>query len=179
MGVLMYAEGLLRTSDATSILFGHGQEEVVTMNELLARIPDLEREADSYERKARALRQIVDGVRALNGDAETVLAPKFLEQNGTLFVARPRDERGPRGRQAVRRVMAEQPDRVWKVIDVKREVLRRGWSPSPKAVEAMVRALYEAGEIELVKYGHYKLARQVAEEAAPLTNLHSREGDGA
>jgi hypothetical protein len=69
--------------------------------DLITRLPDLEREAEEYESRARALRQIVAGVRALNGDAEGITDQRFVEQNGTVFVASPMDDDGPRGRDAV------------------------------------------------------------------------------
>ena len=37
--------------------------------------------------------------------------------------------------------MREDPERSWKVVDLKREMLRRGWAPTPKAVEASVKRL--------------------------------------
>lgn len=128
------------------------------MNELVAQLPDLERQARDLERKAQAIRQIINGVRALNGEAEVILNPTLVEQNGTVFVRGARDRTAPRGRDALRRVMLEEPERTWKVIEIKREVLKRGWSPSPKAVEAMVKKLREAGELVPVSYGHYRLA---------------------
>jgi hypothetical protein len=70
------------------------------MNDLLDQLPQMEREADAYERKAQALRQIIAGIRALNGHAATVARPRYLKQNGTVFVAQPLDEDGPRGRLA-------------------------------------------------------------------------------
>jgi hypothetical protein len=48
--------------------------------------------------------------------------------------------------------------RLWKVIDLKREMLRRGWAPSPKAVEASVKKLRELEKIQPVRYGYYELA---------------------
>jgi hypothetical protein len=38
--------------------------------------------------------------------------------------------------------MREQPDRVWKVVEIKREMLKRGWAPTPKAVEPIKRGSY-------------------------------------
>lgn len=127
-------------------------------SDLIARLPEMEREASEYEEKARALRQIVAGVRALNGQAEGIVEPKFVQQNGTVFVTRPLDENGPRGQQAVLRVMSERPGRVWKVIELKREILGRGWAPSPKSVEANLKRMREVGDVICPRYGYYKLA---------------------
>jgi hypothetical protein len=134
--------------------------------DLIAQLPEMEREAEEYERKAHALRQIIAGVRALNGHPTTLVEPRLVEQNGKIFIARPLDERGPRGRTAVLRVMAEHPARLWKVVDLKQELLRRGWAPTPKAVEASVKRLRQDGKVESPQYGYYQLvARSRANEA--------------
>ena len=126
--------------------------------EFLSRLPEMEREAAEYERRARALRQIIAGVRALNGHAAEVPHPVLVRQNDTIFVAQPLDKNGPRAREAVIRIMEEAPTHEWKVIELKREMLRRGWAPSPKAVEATISRMREAGELESTRYGYYKLA---------------------
>jgi hypothetical protein len=133
--------------------------------DLITRLPDLEREAEEYESRARALRQIVAGVRALNGDAEGITDQRFVEQNGTVFVASPMDDDGPRGRDAVLKVMSQRPNHIWKVIELKRELLRRGWAPSPKAVEANLKRMRELGDVECPRYGYYKLAALGSEDA--------------
>jgi hypothetical protein len=125
--------------------------------DLLSRLPDLEREADEHEARARALRQIIAGVRALNGHAAAIVDPRFVEQNGTVFVARSLQPNGPRGREAVLSVMCERPERIWKVIELKREILGRGWAPTPKAVEAALKRMRNLGEVVCPRYGYYKL----------------------
>lgn len=132
----------------------------VVTSDLVARVPAMEREAAEYETKARALRQIIAGIRALNGDAEGMADLRFLEQNGTVFVARAVSPSGPRGREAVLRVMSERPEHIWRVIELKREILRRGWSPSPKAVEATLKRLRSTGAVLSPRYGFYTLARK-------------------
>jgi hypothetical protein len=133
-------------------------------SELFTRLPDLEREAEEYERKAHALRKIIEGVKALNGDAGAILEPRFVEQNGKVFVAAARDRNGPRGTRAVLAVMSEDPERVWKVVDLKQEILKRGWAPSPKAVEGNVKRLRELGHVIPVQYGYYRLAGASGDE---------------
>jgi hypothetical protein len=127
--------------------------------ELVDQLPDLERQADELERKAEAVRQIIAGVRALNGDAKSILLHKSFESHRTAFVIAPPDREGPRGPAAVLRVMHGDPQRAWKVVELKRELLRRGWAPTPKAVEASVKRLRLSGKVEAVSYGHYRLAR--------------------
>lgn len=136
-------------------------------SELLAKLPELEREADEYERKATALRHIIAGLRALNGDADAILIRKSFESHRTSFEIAPPDQDGPRGPSAVLQVMGEQRSREWKVVELKREMLRRGWAPSPKAVEASVAKLRELGRIESPRYGFYRLAPTRGDEAGP------------
>lgn len=147
-------------------------EEVPVVNQLLADIPDLERQAEEYEAnaekfqaKAAAIRQIIAGINALNGDARHILTRRF-EAHKTLFEMRSPDDGGPRGPKAVLKVMRSDPHRVWKVVEVKREMLRRGWAPTPKAVEASIKRLRESGELLNSGYGYYKLppAQEASEE---------------
>jgi hypothetical protein len=144
-------------------------------------IERLEREADEYERKASAIRQIIEAVRALNGEAESILFRRSFESHRVLFETRPLVVNGPRGRDAVLIVMREDPKRVWKVVDLKREILRRGWAPTPKAVEATIKRLRQDGELESAGYGHYKLRSESLSpaepdsEAAMPPNLHRKE----
>jgi len=111
--------------------------------ELATRLPALELQAD----------QLVRGL--TGGGVET--ERQTFESHRTSFEVGPPDPHGPRGPEAVLHVMHEQPGRLWKVIDLKRELLRRGWAPTPKAVEASVKRLRGAGKVELVSYGHYRL----------------------
>ena len=146
--------------------------------DLVAQLPEMEREAEEYETRARALRQIIAGIRALNGHAVEIEEPRLLEQNGTVFVARPQDERGPRGREAVLRIMSESPGRVWKVIELKREILGRGWAPSPKAVEANLKRMRQMGEVVCPRYGFYRLASDEAKTADEDSGVQSRSALG-
>jgi hypothetical protein len=145
--------------------------------DLASRLPEMESEAAEYEKKARALRQIIAGIRALNGHAEGITEPRFIEQNGTVFVAQALDSHGPRGREAVLRVMSERPGYTWKVIELKREILGRGWSPSPKAVEANLKRIRKTGEVTCPRYGYYKLVPAPTPErnAATPSILHRKE----
>jgi hypothetical protein len=142
-------------------------------SDLLKRLPEMEREAEEHEARARALRQFIAAVHALNGHAQDVSEPRFVEQNGTVFVAGQLDPNGPRGKEAVRRVMGERPARIWKVIELKREILGRGWAPSPKAVEANLKRMRELGDVECPRYGYYRLvAHEGGAEANASTGVH-------
>lgn len=138
----------------------------------LAQLPELERQAEEFERKAHAIRQLIGAVRALNGEAGEILFHKTFESHRTIFEIAPLAKGGPRGPEAVLRVMREKRDNVWKVVELKREMLRRGWAPSPKAVEASVRKLRDLGQVLPAGYGHYRLAPEIepsppAHEARP------------
>jgi hypothetical protein len=142
--------------------------------DLIERIPEMERRAADLERQAHALRQIIAGVRALNGEGEDSWATKSFESHRTMFEIGARTENAPRGPQAVLTVMREAPFREWKVVDLKRVMLRRGWAPSPKAVEASVKRLRLDGQIRSTSYGHYMLATPPSED--PGDGEASNEG---
>jgi hypothetical protein len=138
-------------------------KEESVIRHLATDLPSLERQAVEYEteaeglsQKAQAIRQIIAGIRALNGEAHEILTRRF-DAHKVEFTISPRDENGPRGPKAVLRILREQPDRVWKVVEVKQEMLRRGWAPTPKAVEASIKRLRATGELVPVGYGFYKL----------------------
>lgn len=157
-------------------------EQPLILPESLSDISALERQAKDFEvkaakltQKAAAIRQIIAGVKTLNGDAEAVLLRRSFEAHKTAFETRPLDENGPRGPKAVLTVMRERPDHVWKVVDLKRELLRRGWAPTPKAVEASVKRLRELNEIEGVGYGFYKIPPETADQPDTTT----QEADAA
>ncbi|MCZ7589092.1 MAG: hypothetical protein M5U27_09635 [Gaiella sp.] len=110
-------------------------------SDLVERLPELEREAEDYERKAHAIRQIIEGVRALNGEAHVILAPRPVRSRP------PADT--PRGRAAVVALMSEKaPGWEWDLQEIKLEIVERGWAPSPKAVEIAVKRAWNHGEIE-------------------------------
>jgi hypothetical protein len=146
--------------------------------DLTSQLPEFERALAEHEARAQALRQIIDGIKALNGHAAGITQPRFLKQNGTVFIAQAPDPDGPRGREAVLRVMRERPDHLWKVIELKREILRRGWAPTPKAVEANLKRMRQAGELICPRYGYYQLAPATpGHQAAERTNVHREDGD--
>ena len=144
--------------------------------DLLARIPDLEREAQEYERKAHALRQIIEGVRALNGDASRLFPPPTpVVQSRTVVATRFPREDGPRGREAVRLIVSQRPG-VWKLVDIKREVQRRGWPSSSAAIDTAVGRLQKDGEASWVKKGVYRFVVPALEASAPVSGDNSKGG---
>lgn len=91
---------------------------MVTSEDLLAELEGLECRVVAIEAGVRRLRQ--------NGGSSVASGVRFVDQCGTKYEISPLDPDGPRSREAVRRVMAGDPERVWKVVELKREVLSRG-----------------------------------------------------
>ena len=142
-------------------------------DDLLDRLPELERQAEECERQARALRQIIEGVRALNGDAAHVLGlPSETGRNQYTPAA------GPRGRSAVREIVSERPG-DWKLKAIKSEVRQRGWPSSPEAVDTAVKRMHADGEAVRVGHGIYRfVGRGEADvQADTLINLQRKEGE--
>lgn len=119
-------------------------------SELATRLPELEVEAESLERRARALRQIVEGIKALNGDASAILFGP-VEENAPKVDEEP----GPVGKEAVRLIVATRPG-VWKVSAIRDEARRRGYSISAMGVEKAVRRMVDSGEATKAGYGLYR-----------------------
>jgi hypothetical protein len=137
------------------------------MNDLTDRLPEWERQAQEYERKARALRQIIDGVRALNGEAAHLLRISGAAATPTplapaVLVSMHGD--GPRGRQAIRIIASEMPG-VWKVSELKDEIHRRGWPDPGTGAEAALKRLVSSGEAERVAHGAYRIGREQVDPA--------------
>jgi hypothetical protein len=135
--------------------------------DLVERVPEWEREAETYEQKARALRQMIDAVRVLNGDAARLFAvPVAVAESGTRTNQYAPDE-GPRGRDAVRRIVSERPG-IWRVADIKSEVRRRGWPSSGAAIETAIKRLNSDGEAVWVGRGAYRFGHEPgADETEP------------
>lgn len=135
----------------------------------LARLIPLFRDQlrDAEERAQRALaevehlRQVIGGLEGLSGGAPRQVTLPFLV---SPEAAEPEDD-GPRGQEAVRRVMLAAPDRVWPLNQITREIIRRGWiNPDAKVPTAAIRAATQrlaAAELaEKVDPGHYRLTEK-------------------
>jgi hypothetical protein len=142
-------------------------------SDLLDRLPQWELEADALEAKARALRQMVEAVRVLNGDAARLFDQ--IHSNGLrTYPGEPK----PRGREAVRRIVSERPG-IWRVQEIKQQVKDRGWPSSPSAIETAVKRLSLDGEAKWVSRGVYQfgLDEPRAFEPATPTDLQRWEGE--
>jgi hypothetical protein len=109
--------------------------------------------------RVTALRQVVEGLRALNR-LERQPAREQL-----VFQATPPTPNGsaadtPRGREAVRRVLSEDT-RDWRMTDLVAEIVRRGWiDPGARQPAAAIRVaakrLADDGEAVKVRPGVYR-----------------------
>jgi hypothetical protein len=132
------------------------------MNDLFRSLPalesqleDAEREAQDAQRRADALRKIIEGVRALHGEAGQMALAVPLS-------ADPED--GPRGREAIRLIVTERPG-IWTIPELSEEMRRRGWFSTRKAVEVAVHRLIASGEAERMRTGVFRFPPEVIEEA--------------
>lgn len=100
-----------------------------------------------------ALRQIIEGVRALNGEAGRLfgLTPKPVAVTTNRYST----DQGPRGREAVRKIAAERPG-VWKVSEMKAAIIERGWPDPGTGTEAAMKRLAASGEATKVGQGLYR-----------------------
>ena len=139
--------------------------------DLLSRIPEWEREAEVFEQKARALRQMADAVRVLNGDAARLFGEETVA--GVRTNQYPTD-RGPRGREAVRRITSERPGK-WLVKDIKRINREFGWPSSDDSIVTAVVRMAAAGEATKIpgRKGLYEFGITRTEVRSPVTGATS------
>jgi hypothetical protein len=136
----------------------------------------LEREAELAERRATALRKLVEVARDLGdeGLAEVIALVQPTNGNGrhadalTLIPAVSDPPEGmPRGRQAIRMIVHEQPG-LWALADLRVEMKRRGWFTSSKGVDVAVTRMCAKGEARRVGKGRYEFfAPAIAERGSP------------
>jgi hypothetical protein len=103
-------------------------------------------------------RQIISGIEGLASGTASDAQPQLILESQTVLNPKPEDG-SPRGREAVRRVMAEHPRRTWKQVEIFRELKKRGWiesGASPAAARVATRRLVTAGGAEKVGVGLYR-----------------------
>jgi hypothetical protein len=137
---------------------------------LISQLPALEAEAAECRRqeqeaaaRAEHLERIIEGIRGLTSTR--------ADQRFSLFEAEApmaeNDGASLRGIAAVRRVMLEHPDRVWKARDVHTQLEQRGWvSPDAqhplRGTEAAINRLWKRGELDKVRTGRYRVTDQMS-----------------
>ena len=145
--------------------------------DLLSRIPEWEREAEVFERKAHALRQLIESVRVLNGDAARLFA---LPETRPVGANQYPTGKGPRGRDAVRAIVATRPGR-WLIKDIKRVNRDNGWPSDDNGIETAVIRMAKAGECVKIpgRRGYYDFGGAAssapASEALAPSASHARE----
>jgi len=146
--------------------------EVVTMTAtntaLLAR---LDERAMAAERQAAAIRKMAEGASELGDEGLALLAALLADgHNGNGNAHSPPapvepDESTPRGREAVRRIVAEKPG-IWSLADLKATMRDLGWFTSAKAVDVAVTRLCASGEARRVGHGRYEFGFADRKEGA-------------
>jgi hypothetical protein len=142
------------------------------LDALTKQLPALEAERDEWRKRERDagsraenLDRIIEGIRGLaagqgltdaNGRKIAALAP----------VIRPEDNAGLSGIEAVRTVLLEQPERIWRARDVHNVLEDRGWispgnqNPS-RSTEASIQRLHKRGQLEKVRTGRYRVTERL------------------
>lgn len=174
-----------------------------TQIDIQSLIPEWLRKAEAFDAQARvlvdkanALRQMAESVQVFNGDASQlfmITAPEpHTEESATskLLVADdvapaanllpsrrtsrfdPKD--GPRGRDAVRLIVAERPG-IWTLKDIKRANARKGWPSPADALGTAVQRLVQDGEGTWMRKGVYRFPPQRSESSAPVSGDGSEE----
>jgi len=118
--------------------------------DLLSRIPDWTREAEVFEQKAHALRQMIEAVLVLNGDANRLFAVDVAVGGSRLGVNQYPTNQGPRGREAVRQITAERPGE-WLVKDIKQVNRHRRWPSNDASIETAVVRMAKDGEATKIR----------------------------
>ena len=101
----------------------------------------LTQKADQAERQAAAYRKLAEVARDLD-DSEiaevlALIAPHHGHTNGNGSHTGPEKKTEPRGREAIRLIVAERPG-IWTMPQLVWQMEERGWFKSRKAVEVAV-----------------------------------------
>jgi len=119
------------------------------LNTTIAELRACEAEIERLSGEARFLRRYKDEIEKLLGGDPEPPSPAPAAQGAPA-----------RGKEAVRRVMAEHPGRVWSVPELRDEIVARGWiEPTDRVLEAvrtnLVRAVDTFPAIRRIATGKY------------------------
>lgn len=123
-------------------------------------LPVFEKRLEDRLKEVRALQQVVDGLRVLNGDAPRIRVGTG-EQSAIPGVSPPDGAGPPRGIQAVLAITGEKPG-TWTRAKIMREFKRRRWfhttdrRKAEGAVDAALHRLCTTGRAEKLSPGVYK-----------------------
>ena len=141
------------------------------LDSLTQQLPHLRAEAKRLrEEEAEAARK-AEGYEAIIRGVESVIGAPAAEARTTAPASEAviANGEGPRGIAAVRLVMLEHPDRIWKARDIHAQLEQRGWiSPGAqhplRGTEAAVNRLWKRGEIDRVDAGRYRATETMRRE---------------
>jgi hypothetical protein len=135
-------------------------------------------EAAQQADRARKLAEVVEG---LNDDELAEFAALLAAEvkngngNGNGHRPEPADPNAPRGRDAVRQIVATRPG-LWTLAELRVEMQQRGWFTSMSGLEAAVKRLCDVNrEGKRLGRGRYVFPRDHGEEGA----IESDPSDGA
>jgi hypothetical protein len=134
-------------------------------------VANLQRQAVDAERRASGLRKMIEVANDLGeeGVKELLALVANGNDNGTPHADVPTlplggpdtpPAGGPRGREAIRLIVAERPG-VWTLAMLREEMRVRGWFTSRKALETAVVRLARDGEARRVGKGRYEFPLSV------------------
>ncbi len=144
-------------------------------------IAQLRQRADDAEQKAARLREMVELAEKLGdeGIAEFVAMVASDEASGngnghSSGNGHDGVEKVPRGREAVRQIVAERAG-IWTLGELRAEMKQREWFASNKGLDVAVSRLCEVGEGKRIGRGRYVFPSNHGEEDA----IESDPSDGA
>jgi hypothetical protein len=140
---------------------------------LVGQLPSLKKEAATWRqreedarRKAESIERIIEGVEGLSGPAVPNESLPVLGTKNQAVAPEPDDDTWPRGIAAVRRVMLEEPEKIWRARDVHTQLEQRGWLSAKarhplRGTEAAISRLMQRGELERLRPGRYRVTEQM------------------
>jgi hypothetical protein len=135
---------------------------------LRKQLPDLKKDAAEWRRKeaeagarAASIERIAEGIEALLGPLPSP-GPRLPG------LGDPPENEKLVGVAAVRAVMGERPERIWRAAEIHKQLEARGWLTGDakfplRGTEAAINRLWRGGEIERVDKGRYRY--KLGEEA--------------
>jgi hypothetical protein len=150
------------------------------------RVAGLESELESAKADADTIRQIVTSIESLArrrgqiAGQERLDLPEPVKATGDTIIASVKYA-GPRGVDPIRRVLSEDPSRIWTVPQMVTELESRGWIdpslPNPRRAvnNALMRLVTKHGEARREGHGRYRF--RAPDRIDDLPSFPTTEGD--